>query len=279
MTLSTISALLLATPFAASLLELTIELLPLIAQLGLRIVSFRQGPITPVTANAFEQELHDLLRQIGRLIFEWVVNHLETNNPSEAPSLVNFDNNVYRRRPRSPRRGGIATLFGIVSLWRIRYEPCDGGIGLTCIFPLEQRLGIVAGKASAALASRVGQWTAQYTQETVQQLLRNEHHVTWSVATLRNVTAYLSTVLAPLTHQAQVAYVLALLEQAHNSKGAHRPVLSTAAMAFSCRSAKIPSIVRRPPPRWPCWIGPAGVWARSTWDICPKPARRLCPSN
>lgn len=197
MTLSTISALLLATPFAASLLELTIELLPLIAQLGLRIVSFRQGPITPVTANAFEQELHDLLRQIGRLIFEWVVNHLETNNPSEAPSLVNFDNNVYRRRPRSPRRGGIATLFGIVSLWRIRYEPCDGGIGLTCIFPLEQRLGIVAGKASAALASRVGQWTAQYTQETVQQLLRNEHHVTWSVATLRNVTAYLSTVLAP----------------------------------------------------------------------------------
>jgi hypothetical protein len=51
MTLSTICPLLLATPFAASLLELTIELFPLIARLGQRIVSFRQGPITPVIPN------------------------------------------------------------------------------------------------------------------------------------------------------------------------------------------------------------------------------------
>jgi hypothetical protein len=226
MTLSTICPLLLATPFAASLLELTIELLPLIARLGQRIVSFRQGPITPVTSHAFEQELQEVLREMGRTIFQWVVNHLETDNLSHVPALVDFDHNVYRCRPPSPRRGGIATLFGIISLWRIRYEPCDAGIGLTCIFPLEQRLGIVAGKATAALASRVGKWTAQYTQETVRQLLQEEHHVSWSVATLRSVAADLSAALAPLTHQAQVDYVLALLQRAHDSKGAHRPVLS-----------------------------------------------------
>jgi hypothetical protein len=140
--------------------------------------------------------------------------------------LVRFEHTVYRRRPRSPRRGGIATLFGIIALERLRYEPCDAGIGLRCIFPLEQRLGIVAGKASAALASRVGRWTAQYTQETVRQLLQDEHAVAWSVATLRSVAADLSAALAPLTHQAQVDYVLALLQQAHDSKGRHRPVLS-----------------------------------------------------
>ena len=226
MSLSTICPLLVATPFATSLLDLTIELVPWIVRLGQCIVAFRQGAITPVTSHAFERDLQDLLRDIGRVIVQWVYNHLETSDLSQAPDVIHFDHDVYRRRPRSRRRGGIATLFGIIALWRIRYEPCDAGIGLTCIFPLEQRLGIVAGKATAALANRVGMWTAQYTQETVLALLREEHRVPWSVATLRKVAADLSTALAPLTHQAQVDYVLALLQKAHDSKGAHRPVLS-----------------------------------------------------
>jgi hypothetical protein len=48
--------------------------------------------------------------------------------------------------------------------------------------PLEQRLGIVRGKATTALARRVGLWTAQYTQGTVLALLREELRVTRSVA-------------------------------------------------------------------------------------------------
>jgi hypothetical protein len=226
MTLSTICPLLLATPFASSLLELTMELLPLIAKVGVRIVAFRRDAVTPAASHAFERDLQKLLRDIGRVIVRWVYNHLETSDLKQALELIHFDHNVYRRRPASPRRGGIATLFGIIPLRRIRYEPCDAGVGLTCIFPLEQRLGIVVGKATAALVSRVGMWTAQYTQETVLALLREEHGVAWSVATLRKVAADLSTALAPLTHQAQVDYVLALLQKAHDSRGAHRPVLS-----------------------------------------------------
>jgi hypothetical protein len=226
MSLSTICPPLLATPFVASLLELTVALLPLIGRLGQRIVMFRQGPITPACAHAFETELQEILREMGRVIVQWVYNHLETKDLSQAPPALHFDHNVYRRREHSPRRGGVATLFGIISLWRIRYEPWDRDSGVACIFPLEQRLGIVAGKASAALASRVGQWTAQYTQQTVLDLLRQEHQVSWSVATLRTVAADLSAGLAPLTHQAQVDYVLALLRRAQDSKGRHRPVLS-----------------------------------------------------
>jgi hypothetical protein len=226
MSVSTIYPLLLATPFASSLVKLTIDLIPLITRLGRLIVGFRQGPITPTASYAFELDLQRILREMGRVIFQWTVNHLETDDLSQVPALVDFDHNVYRCRPPSPRRGGIATLFGIIALWRIRYEPCDAGIGLTCIFPLEQRLGIVAGKATAVLASRVGRWTALYTQETVRRLLDEEHGVAWSVDTLRKVAADLSAALAPLTHQAQVDYVLALLQQAHDSTGAHRPVLS-----------------------------------------------------
>ena len=82
MSLSTICPLLLATPFVASLLELTAALLPLVARLGQQIVSFRQGPITPVRANAFEVEAQKILQEMGRIIVEWVYNHLETDDPS-----------------------------------------------------------------------------------------------------------------------------------------------------------------------------------------------------
>src|SRR5271154_7350005 len=165
MSLSTICPLLLATPFAASLLELTVALLPLVVRLGQRILSFRRGLITPVLAHAFETDIQEILREMGRTIVQWVYNHLETDDLSQAPPLVHFDHDVYRRREHSPRRNGIATLFGIIALRRIRYEPWDRDSGVACIFPLEQRLGIMAGNASAALASRVGQWTAQYTKE------------------------------------------------------------------------------------------------------------------
>jgi hypothetical protein len=226
MTLSMLGALLAATPFVAALLPLTVELLPPIVQVGQRILAYSQGPITPITTNAFETDLYRLLQEIGRIVMQWTLNHLEAADPSPAPAEVGFDNSIYRRRPPSPRRGGIATLFGSIALGRLRYEPCDAGIGLACIFPLEQRLGIVAGKATPALAGRVGVWTAQHTQATVQTLLAEEHGVAWSVTTLRHVAAELSRGVQPLTQAAQVAYLLEQLGKAHASQGPHRPVLA-----------------------------------------------------
>jgi hypothetical protein len=226
MSLSTICTTLSATPFACALLSLTMELLPLIRQVGQCIRAFQTSRVTPVTCHGFESDLMRLLHEIGRVMVQWVFNRLEAEDPHQAAAELGFDQNVYRRRDRSPRRQGLGTLFGIIALWRIRYEPCDAGVGLACIFPLEQRLGVVAGKATPALANRVGLWTAQYTQETVRSLLREEHHVAWSVETLRNVVADLSAGLAPLTHQGQVERLLELLQKAHDSQGSHRPVLS-----------------------------------------------------
>jgi hypothetical protein len=176
--------------------------------------------------HAFEKQLAQQLREGGRVIMQWVLNCLEAADANQAAPEVVLERDFYRRRERSPRRHGLATLFGIITFWRLRYEPCDAGVGLACLFPLEQRLGICAGKATPALASRLGMWTAQHTQETVRQLLQEEHQVGWSVDTLRKVVAELSVGLAPLTHQAQVEQLLAWLRQAQDSKGAHRPVLS-----------------------------------------------------
>jgi hypothetical protein len=226
MSLSTLGPRLAATPFGAALLPLTSALLPRIVEIGQRIVAYRQGPITPVTTHAFETDLHRLLQELGRIVMQWVLNRLEPDDPDQAPASVGIDHSIYRRRAASPRRGGLATLFGLIALVRLRYEPYDAGSGLPCIFPLEQRLGIVAGKATPALARRIGAWTAQHTQATVQHLLAEEQGVAWSVTTLRHVVAELSAGVSPLTHSAQVAYLLDLLGKAQASHGSQRPVLA-----------------------------------------------------
>jgi hypothetical protein len=228
MSRSTISPVLLASPFASchSLSSLTMELLPLLVQLGELIGAFMKGTTTPATAHVFETALERLLRDGGRVIVAWVYNRLEPEDPNQAAPTLSFEGSIFRRRDRSPRRFGIATLFGIIALWRIRYEPWDAGLGLASISPLEMRLGIVGGKATPALANRVGVWTAQYTQETVRHLLAEEHGVSWSVDTLRKVAADLSNGLAPLCHDAQVQMLLSWLQDAQDSQGPHRPVLS-----------------------------------------------------
>ena len=218
--------LLAATPFASSLLPLTLELVSLIGEIGQGIVAFRRGSVTPATTLAFETELLQLLQDVGRTIVKWVFNRLEPEQVSQAAPSLEFEGNIYRRRDRSPRRLGIGTVFGTIELERIRYEPYDEGLGLACVFPLEMRLGIVAGKATLGLAERIGKWTAQHTQETVRRLLQEEHQVAWSVDTIRKVAADLSAGMALFTQQAEVEHLLELLQKAHDSKGSHRPVLS-----------------------------------------------------
>ena len=60
------------------------------------------------------------LHKIGRIIMQWTLNHLEADDLGQAPAEVGIDQSSYRRRPASPRRGDIATLFGMIALWRLR---------------------------------------------------------------------------------------------------------------------------------------------------------------
>ena len=60
----------------------------------------------------FERELSVLLREVGRRIVAWVLNHLEPADPEEAPSPLWFQGRAYRRRRK--HRTALATLFGPV---------------------------------------------------------------------------------------------------------------------------------------------------------------------
>jgi hypothetical protein len=220
---ATVAAALLATSFAATLLPLTLQLLPVISRIGQLIVNFRTAELTPAACYQFEIELQDTLRELGRVIVEWTYNHLEPDDHSLMPGHLRFDGDWYRRRDQTPNRR-VATRFGTITLWRYLYQPIDGVE--RSIFPLEIRLGLVAGCATPALAERVARAAADCTQNAVLADLKRDQGVAWSVATLRAVIATTWEGMAPHLQAAQVAQVLVWLKQADASRGSRKPVLA-----------------------------------------------------
>ena len=146
MTHSTLAALLLATPALATLLE---ELLPDLTACAALLEDFRRQPITPEATYDLEQRLLQHTRAFGRRLLQGQLNRLEPENAPQLPSPLCQDGNRYRRRAKHPNT--IAPLFGSVTLQRFLYEPYEAGE--RCLHPLEQRLGIVAGCATPALAA------------------------------------------------------------------------------------------------------------------------------
>src|SRR5271166_880074 len=184
--------------------------------------AFRHQPPTPELAHAFEHSLNSSLQDIGRVLVEKTYNQIEPLQLADCPLRLRLAGQDYRRRPKS--RNTIATLFGKITLWRYLYEATEAGE--PALFPLERQLGIEAGLASPALAERVGWWAAQHEQAVVLALLKQEHQVTWSVKSLRKVTASLRDGLASFRAEAQTARLLELLTKAFASRGRHRPVLA-----------------------------------------------------
>lgn len=202
------------------------ELLTLLGPPGQQLLevvrAFRQEPPTPARTCAFEKQVAAVLREVGRVLLEKEYNGIEPARREDCPLRLRLAGEDYRRRPKS--RNVIGTWFGEITLWRYLYEAIEPGEH--ALFPLEQQLGIEAGLATPALAERVGLWSAEHEQEQVQTLLRTEHGVTWSVKSLRKVTAALRHGLASFRQEAQRARLLELLEKAEQSRGKHRPVLA-----------------------------------------------------
>jgi hypothetical protein len=184
------------------------------------VEDFLDRPLSPTALYDFERALQELLQSFGRTTLEWTVNQLE---PEELPAQVCHQGECYRLRPKSPRRS-LDSLFGPVDLWRYRYEALTPGE--PSWFPLEERLGIEAQRATPALAERAAWWSVGQTQAQVLTIFRRDHGVAWSVQTLRQVTQSMSTGMVEQREAAQVAKLQTWLQEAQAAGGPHRPVLS-----------------------------------------------------
>jgi hypothetical protein len=186
------------------------------------VQAFRQQPPTPARTSAFEEQVAHRLREAGRVLLERTYNRLEPERLEDCPQRLRFAGEVYRRRPKSRNR--IGTLFGEIDLRRYLYEATERGE--RALFPLELQLGIEAGLATPALAECLGRWSVDHEQDQVRMWLLQEHGVSWSVSSVRKVTAALRDGLASFRAETQVARVLELLTKAFASRGRHRPVLA-----------------------------------------------------
>jgi hypothetical protein len=192
-----------------------------LADLIALVQDFHAQPVTPAATFAFEKKVADRLRDVGHHVIDHAYNHAEPAT-EECPPHVRFGRETYRRRDKTPNTLG--TLFGAIELRRCVYECLESGE--PCVWPLEIRLGVVAGLATPALAERVGRWSAEHEQDAVRSLLQNEHSVRWSVQSLRTVAAAVRDGVAKPGEQAQIDRFVDLLDAAQRSSGRHRPMLA-----------------------------------------------------
>jgi hypothetical protein len=190
-----------------------------------RVERFRSNPVTPLAAASFEKDLQLAVRQLARLTTQWTYNHLEPADVHALPLEVRFQGSTFRRLGRkTPQQ--VSTLFGPVHLRRLGYRAAPTQ-GEPVLFPLCRQLG-VAHSTTPALLECVGRYQAQTgaTQNQTLQRLRSEHALFWGVKRLRQVTDFLAEAAQEHRQEAQAEQVLAWLEDAHASRGRHRPVLS-----------------------------------------------------
>ena len=204
--------------------QLLVGLWPIVLRIGRLIQQFRTQPVSAATMFHFEVELQRLLREIGRRIVQWTLNHIEPADRRSLPPHLFWQNDHYRLKRRSPSRNWNC-LFGKIRIWRWMYESTED-LGLPALFPLTLRLGVVGDVATPALADRVGQLAVEFSQQQVLSVLREEQHVCWGVPTLRKVTQAVAEAMSPFRHQAQVDQVLEWLQQASDDTGPRRVVLS-----------------------------------------------------
>lgn len=198
------------------------QLLQAVRQLGQEFVG---QPVTPERTLALEQQLQETLRETGRQTMQVILNRVEANVEA-LPKHVVFEGGYYTRLNRKTPQN-VSTLFGQLRLNRVGYRPSDK-TGDPSIFPLAQALGLFQGVSPALTERAAGLMSdSGATQQTVLKRLKQDHGVGWGVKKLRRLMAALSPEMAEQRHEVQVEKVLELLEQARQSKGRHRPVLST----------------------------------------------------
>jgi hypothetical protein len=220
---ATCSRLLTATHFATSSLPLTARLIPLIGEIGRLIVPFRRADPTPRAGHRFEARSQESLRELGRIILEWTLNHIAPHDRKDLPARIESHGTWYRRRSRTPDRS-VATLVGTITRWRRLYQDVHGVE--PSLFPLEIRLGLEAGRAAPALAERAARAAVTLPRDAVSAVWRDDHGVRWSATSLRAVIAGLAAGMGGHRHGAQVDRLLCWPEQADRSSGGRKPVLA-----------------------------------------------------
>ena len=188
MTYSTWTRVLLASVLSEVDAELRCLMEPVVRKIVKIVVAFLRCEVSPTSSLRFEEELQQVLQELGRIVTEWAYNHVEPNDPQSLPRDVHVEGSGYRRLNQKTPNRNVATRFGKITLWRFGYRDWQREGGGPVLFPLERTLGLVGG-ATPALASAAGRYLAEAgaTQEGVLKRLRRELHAAAARASRQGV--------------------------------------------------------------------------------------------
>jgi len=181
------------------------------------VLEFVAGEPSPASTWQFEKDLLELLRELCRTGVEMAYNRIEPESPEALPKRVRHNGGEFsRKNAKTPQRGGVASLFGVIALRRYSYEPLaeERESGMKSFAPLLERLGIVAHNATPALAEVVARDAADRSEQQALLFLKQRHGVDWSATTLRAVRAAVADGVGEHLLSAQTERILDWLKEA-----------------------------------------------------------------
>lgn len=169
----------------------------------------------------FERRMEGLLREIGRVILQFTLRRIETDDRDSAPPRIELDGQSYRLNRKTNK--SIDTKFGPVSLKRWFYQAVvAGGVGIA---PLDLRLGLVAGRLTPAVAEVTGRLAAEMPQQATIETLSERFGISPGVGTLRRVIDDLGQRVRVHHDQAAIDRLVELIGDAQQSDGPRKPLL------------------------------------------------------
>jgi hypothetical protein len=186
---------------------------------------FLAQAISPRSFYQLEMALLEIVRELGRSVLQATLQSLEPADHTQVPKNILFQAGGYRRRSdRTPNRS-LATRFGMIILWRTGYRSWTRGE--ETIFPLELILGLVEN-VSPAMLDLIGKTHAStgQSQKGTLDVVREQTGDSMGVKRLRACIEELAERLDPLRQKHQVDSLVAMIDQANQSGGSRKPVLS-----------------------------------------------------
>jgi hypothetical protein len=199
------------------------------------LLAFLAQECSPTQAFDLERRLAERLRELGRDVLENLYNRLEGDDSHKLPSHLRVEGEDYRI-VRDKTRHGVDTLFGPIALERHLYRPVARDSAEKSFAPVERMLGVVEG-ATPALAEAAARLAAQAgaSQRQVQDQLLAQHGVTIGTKRLRALLGQASATMAESRQELQAQRLVDLLDQADQSTGRTKPVLTVSRDGISLR--------------------------------------------
>ncbi len=161
-----------------------------------------------------------LLGEMGRIILQFTLRRIETDDRDSAPARIEVEDESYRLNRKTNKN--IDTRFGPVSVQRWFYQANTAGV--PGIAPLDVRLGLVAGRMTPAVAEVTGRLVADMPQQATLETLQERFGITPGVGTLRRVIEDLGRRVRVHHDQAAIDKLVELIGDAQQSEGPWKPL-------------------------------------------------------